>query len=38
MSNREKSENMVFNREIRKSITDRKDLKIMLWIVWFPGR
>ena len=38
MSNREKSDKMVSNREIRKSITDRKDLKIMLWIVWFPGR
>ena len=38
MSNRELSDKMVSNREIRKSLTDRKELKIMLWIVWFPGR
>ena len=38
MSNREKSDKMVSNREIRKSLNDRKELKIMLWIVWFPGR
>ena len=38
MSNRKKSDKKVFNREIRKSLTDRKELKIMLWIVWFPGR